>query len=230
MLLETTPKSTKTHHPTIRRASQKTAITMWDLAVWTYRDQKAHKDVIASYTVGYSSLSSTGRVGRVCQLGGFISGGGPRMSHCDDDALAVHSVVGYMPSEMRSLIIRTAATASPPEWSPMVPAFKVVPVKGRKLKKYDNGLYDEDGGLLGHYKAIFAASDGHGPVIGCEIDYAGYAPDRAAQSASWARELYQSWYGALHGLWERFAGDDGMRRWIVTGIGAEAAPWASVRA
>jgi hypothetical protein len=206
MLLETTPKSAKTHHPTIRRASQRVATTMWDLAIWTYQRQKAHLDSGAAHNPGYSSLSGTAVVGRACSAGGFFGGGSVSRTYADDDALTVHGLVLRMAGHDRKLIIGTASIGRAPDWSPFIPEFKVVPVKGRRGAH--RGIYDRNGNLIGH-----------------EIAYVGFAPQRAALAVSHAREGYGAWYGALYALRERLMGSP-LQRWVVTGIGAEAIPWA----
>jgi hypothetical protein len=180
--------------------------TMWGLAIWTYQAQKAHKDTVGSSAAG-SSLSSTARVGRVCQLGGYVGGGGYSRTHTDDDALTVHDMVLRMSGNERALIVRTAAIAQQPDWSPHIPAFRVVPVPGRKGA--NKGIYDR-----------------HGNQIGCEITYEGYPPARAALAVEHAREAYTAWWRALWVLRDALAGAGELVRWQVTGIGAEREPWA----
>lgn len=184
----------------------KADVTMWGLAVWTYQAQKAHKD---SGGGGGNSCSSTERVRRVCQLGGYVGGGGYARTHTDDDALTVHDMVLRMSGNERALIVRTAAIAQQPDWSPHIPEYRVVPVPGRKGA--NKGIYDRHGNLIGH-----------------EIAYEGYPPARAALAVAHARETYTTWWRALHLLRDALTTAGELLRWQITGVGAEREPWGVV--
>ena len=72
--------------------------TVEQLAIWTYRDQKAHKVESSSLFeaervaagLELHSVSQTAVVGRVCELGGFIDGGGLRSGALHPDAELLH--------------------------------------------------------------------------------------------------------------------------------------------
>lgn len=189
---------------------QHTAISMWDLAVWTYQKQKAHKD---HGDVGHAARgrSQLAVVAQACQSGGFFGGSGFVRTHTDDDALTVHDMVLRMTGNERALIVRTAAIAQQPDWSPHIPAFRVVPVPGRKGA--NKGIYDR-----------------HGNLIGCEVTYEGYAPARAALAVEHARETYAAWWRALWVLRDALTAASELQRWSITGVGAEREPWAQSRA
>lgn len=224
MISTATSISAKTHHthhslaPAMRFRSpseaprdRRIATSMWSLAVWTYSRQKAHRcgDGGRIGAIGHSAISQTAAVLDRARSCGASGGGGSR-THCDDDALAVHGLVQYLPSAERALIIRTAAMASMPDWSPVIPRFRVTPVKGRKGAH--KGIYDRHGNLIGH-----------------EIDYAGYEPRRAALAVEYAHEVYEAWHEALCCLRRALTASTPLRRWVVTGIGVDAAPWSSLR-
>lgn len=193
--------------PSGGEARGKAATNMWDLAIWTYRAQQAHRDSGRVGGIGYGSTSQTGAVLDRARLGCSISGGGGlSRTYCDDDALSVHEMVLRLRGHERALVIGSASTASVPGWAPAIPDYRVVPVKGRK----------------GAVKGIY---DRHGNQIGCEIDYVGFAPDRAADVVRHARQVYAAWYSALAVLRDALAALDELRRWVVTGVGAEPTPW-----
>jgi len=199
-----------------RRASARAkhvAITMWDLAIWTYQAQKAHRDYGRVGGVFYSSRSQTAVLGEICAAGGqFGSGGGSARTYADDDALTVHEMVLRMTGEERALIITTAKTASAPDWSPCIPAYKIAPVPGRKGRLY-KGIYDRSGN-----------------EVGCEIEYHGFAPARAVEVVRHARDVYDRWWRALWVLREGLMACGELRRWAVTGVGVEREPWAQSQA
>ncbi|MDY6960325.1 MAG: hypothetical protein SV862_00280 [Pseudomonadota bacterium] len=189
--------------------SQKTTTNMWDLAIWTYQTQKAHRDSGRVGGIGYGSMSQTGAVLERSRLGCSISGGGGlSRTYCDDDALSVHEMVLRLRGEERALVIRTASVAVQPGWQPRIPLYRCVPVKGRK----------------GAHKGIY---DKHGNQIGCELAYEGFSPVRAAVEIDHARDVYRRWYSALAVLRDALGSLDELRRWVVTGVGAEPTPWAA---
>lgn len=189
---------------------QRASITMWDLAIWTYQAQKAHKDVLSSNAPSYSSLSSTARIGQVCALGGFVGGGGATRTYADDDALTVHEMVLRMTGGERALIIGSAKTATQPDWSPLIPEYRFVPVPGRKGRLY-KGIYDRSGN-----------------EIGCEVTEQGFSPRRASAAVAHARATWGAWYSALWVLRDALLARGELRRWAITGVGVEAEPWRVV--
>ena len=196
------------------RSSRQIATSMWDLAIWTYQVQKAHRDFGRVGGVGYDTRSMTAAVAEACHMGGAGGGGGASArTYADDDALTVHEMVLRRPGSERGMIIATAKTASVPDWSPNIPPFKVVPTRGRRGRDGQmkpRGIYDA-----------------HGNHIGCEIDYEGFAPSRAAEAVRHAREVYTDWWRALYALREALIACSGLKRWVVTGIGAEREPWGT---
>ncbi len=195
--------------PSAGRMSGSQQITMWDLAIWTYQAQKAHRDSGRVGGVGYSANSSTGVVLDRLRLGCTVQGGGGMSrTYCDDDALAVHELVLRLRSGERALLIRTATLAQEPCWQPRIPAYRAMPVKGRKGKP--KGIYDAHGNLIGH-----------------ELAFDGFSPSRAAAVTAHAREVYRAWYTALAVLRDALSALGELRRWVVAGVGAEPAPWCA---
>jgi hypothetical protein len=190
-----------------RTERARTPITMWALAVWTYQRQKAHLDGGRIGGIGYGAVSQTAAALERVRLGGTSAKRhGVSRTYADDDALTVHEMVLRMTADEQALVIGTAEAARAPDWSPRIPALRVVPLKGRKNKP--KGIYDRHGHLIGH-----------------EIGYAGFLPERAAAVIAFARESHMRWYEALHILQEALAATKELKRWLITGIGVERKPW-----
>lgn len=199
---------------TSRAEARRTDITMRALLEWAYGAQKVHRGGGRGKMVapnGYSSMSATGAVLERLKLGCQVSGGGVGVkgSDCDQDALTVHCYVQWLASEERALVIRCAAVSAVPNWSPLIPPYACVPVPGRRGRPY-KGIYDR-----------------HGNEVGCEVEYQGVPRRKAEERVRYAREIYGRWYSALAVLRDAVAAVDELRRWRVTGVGAEPVPWAA---
>lgn len=195
--------------PSGGEARGKAAISMKDLLVWTYRAQKVHLGSGGGVgAVGYASISQTGAVIDRLSLGCYVSGGGLRASPYPEDALTVHSLVTRMlTGQERRTVVGYAESDRVPDWSPAIPPLRCLPMPGNKGRP--KGIYDR-----------------HGNLIGCELRYAGYARERAAALIEHARSVYRAWHLALTALcYAMQSGADRLRQWVVTGVGAEPAPW-----
>jgi hypothetical protein len=205
------PPAQKMLHPFTGALPQRVAITMWDLAIWTYQSQKAHKDYGRVGGRFYASRSQTAVLAEICAAGGsFGGGGGNSRTYADDDALTVHEMVLRMTGHERALIIGSAKTATQPDWSPVIPEYKIVPVPGRKGRLY-KGIYDRSGN-----------------EIGCEVTEQGFSPRRASAAVAHARATWGAWYSALWVLRDALLARGELRRWAITGVGVEAEPWRAV--
>lgn len=205
------------------------AITLRELLEWTYAVQRAHKggDIGAG---GYAGISQTGIVAEVGALGCIVdrSRGGAQYwgrTHCDDDALTVHSVVERMPYHERLELIRWGEAQAVPKWQPVIEPLRIAPMPGRKGA--NKGIYDQSGNCIGcvvQYEGMLPSYD-----VRQSMRY--YWPDAphlrcADEVTAYARNVYAGWYNALHRLF-------GMlpkrldRHFIVT-IGAHREPWRNI--
>jgi len=222
-----------------------TPITARELVEWTYAAQRAQG--VRQPSVEPQGRSQTGivvdRITEFAELGCAVDVSGNAMAiwgeaPCDEDAMTVHAIIDRMRRPARgplttgaALLVKHGALRSVPAWNPqrdlLIMPLRCVPVPGRKGK--NKGIYAHHGKTL----------------IGSAITYEGDWPDRITAMmvrAAWqegphlrcateiidhARLVYRDWIGTLALLCDRLeaAGRRGLRRFRISGLGAEYEPW-----
>ena len=203
--------------PSVKPVELRQPTTMWQLLIWTYQRQKAHlgeTDAPGGHRLG---VSPTAVVVQRLLLGASIDGGrsfmpsGAAGAACAADALEVHGYVLELGSHARGLI-ETASVGQAPDWQPFYPPARVSGVwRMKKGQRAPVMLYDEN----------------RHPLNACKIEITGFAPDRARRWIEHHREIYTRWWAALSVLHDWLAEWQPLKRWLVSGIGAEPNPWCA---
>ena len=181
--------------------------TTWKLLIWAYRSQMVQYEVDrhAEYARGTSMLDElVGSRSRQFDGRGCINGAG---TTAHEDAHIVHNTLSHLQPNQQHLLIKTAAKGERPEWDPVFPPFRVVPVRR---------------GGSGAIRMIYGRK--HKP-IGCWIDYEGIPDAEASAIRAKARAMYSTWWEALRTLTMQLRGEHLFERWRVNGIGAIRDPW-----
>lgn len=193
------------------RVEAREVTTVWALLCWAYGRQKVHMSGDAVGAMGYGGISATGAVVERLRLGVSVDcsrrgygGSTGAWSASDDDALEVHRYVSRLGRHART-VIDAASVGTAPEWRPFIPPLKVGPIlrgNGKPKMEYANNR----------------------PVL-CLLRYDGFLPGRAWDVVAHSRQVYAEWWAALSVLCDVLTEVQPLRRWYVSGIGAEAQPW-----
>jgi hypothetical protein len=177
---------------------------MWRLLVWAYRGQMVQYETDRHREFRAGSF--------VDELLGFGRGASPRAtingmgSSAHDDAHIVHAHVAALRRRAGDLLIEAAARGHPPDWSPDVPRFRIVP-----MRKAGSGMI----------RMLWR----RGNAVGCLIDYEGVPEHEAERIRQAARDRYADWWQALRQVRLTMAHEHRLSLWRVSGIGAEDEPW-----
>ena len=183
---------------------------MWELLQWAYAKQKVNFASDSGYSPCPPFISSTARVCGDLAAGAVIRGGVRGSgSTAHEDAYIIHDYVCRLFPAERDLVIQHAEKSAEPDWCPRLPELVVVPVMRGN----------------GQVKML---KDKRGKAVACCIDYDGFPAARIAEAHAFAKRTYEQWHTALRILREAIMIADGLKRWRVTGVGAEREPWAVV--
>lgn len=196
--------------------------TVWDLLVWAYRAQRVER-TSATAQPGRATPADLGHrisgcgaalVGDVMATGMLGTGCSVRTSswvgRCHPDAERVAWWVDGLAPEEWHLVRESARRGVAPAWHIELPRLEVLPrlrANGRPEMLYD-GMSNR--------------------AIACLIDVVGVSDSVRAEAAAEQRARYEVWWQALWMLAEVMRDDQRLKRWFVTGIGAERAPWEGV--
>lgn len=212
--LETVTAVTRPSLPgSVRKIDTRQATTMRALLEWAYGRELVRFAGSAGDAGGAALAAAGSATGRLCDVlgdGYLTEGNGWRGSpSAHPDAEWLHAaVMRDFVTEDRWRVIRAAESGTPPEWDPEVPALKVV----RLLKASGK-------------PRMYVCPVARRPVAE-RIAVMGVGAGEAAMIRVAARKEWQRWVSLLGVLRDRIVIERvPLKRWQVTGIGAELEPW-----
>lgn len=204
----TAPSSTA-----VRRIDTRQATSVRELLEWAYQREMV-RFAGSPWADEGAALSAAGSsTGRLCDVlgdGYLTEGNGWRGSpSAHPDAEWLHAfVMREFETEDRWRIIRAAESGTPPEWDPVVPALKVVRLMKASGKP-----------------RMYVCPVARRPVAE-RIAVVGVGAGEAAMIRVAARKEWQRWVALLAVMRDRIVIERApLKRWQVTGIGAESEPW-----
>jgi hypothetical protein len=201
-------------------------VPLWELLTWAYRRQMVRYACLEGYGPAGHARGGYDRVGEVLRIGATIrtTGHGAPRYDVHEDAIVVHDWVLRLAPRERDLVMRTAEAGAPPDWNPRLPPCRVVPLlKGAWT--FDN-FKGPDGLAKPH--ALRRIVDKRGKWKASCIAYEGVGEAQKQARVALARRDYDLWHTALRVLRDAMVTQDDLKRWRITGVGAERTPWEPV--
>lgn len=186
-------------------------VTVWDLLIWAYRDQKVGRLNREETGLGYGASPTAGVIRHV-QLGTFIDGGRLRGAsmHAHPDAEAVHGVLlDVLTGVQQRLVIRCAEQGQGPDLDVKYIKVKCVPVLRRNGKPVI--IYDDSRNN-----------------IACEMQIVGSTPAEIGTISRQKRAEHALFVGALKAV-EKPLCQVSLDHCAVQGLGVVARPWERLR-
>lgn len=187
---------------------------MWGFAQWAYQRELVRfagsgERAGGGRAIEVSTISQTGIVCRILELGATILGGG-RAIHggyeAHPEAAELHALVASWPTADYWRFVDAAESGRPPAWNPELPAARYVPVLRR-----------------GKPEVVSCATGRRG--LYCPVIQVGYTREEAEAARSAARVGYARWVACLEDAMREMRAGGSLKRWRIMGLGVPVAPW-----